>query len=278
MPDWPRGFGGAQYFESVGQVSSNGTQLSAPASANTKGSWQQIVAATDKDWDGFKVQILVGQGTLDVLVDLAIGAAASEQVILENVLVSSPNIGSGDGYTAAHFYCPLPIKAGTRVAGRYQTSSTTNDEVFVILEGCPGTWLSTLGLTRATTYGAATADSGGTSVDSGAVANTKGSWAQLSAAITNPMRYAVVCVGNQANAARTNTSFLVDLGIGAAASEVVAVPNLYYRARQFDDLIVPPFTDVPLSVGVGQRLVARCQSQITDATDRLLDVVVIGFD
>lgn len=278
MPDWPRSFGGVQYFESVGQVSSNGTGLTAPASANTKGAWQQITAATDKDWDGFHVQVLVGQGTLDVLIDIGIGAAASEQVILENVLISSPNVGAGDGYTAAHFYVPLPVKAGTRVAGRYQTSSTTNDEVFVLLEGAAGDSFSALSLGRATTYGASTADSGGTSVDCGGSINTKGAWSQLSAAIANPIRHALVCFGNQANNARTNVSFLVDVGVGAAAAEVVVVPNMYVRARQFDDLLVPPFAERSMTAQSGQRLAARAQCQTADATDRLVDVVVIGFD
>lgn len=277
LPDVLRAFRPTVY-DDEGHNNSNGTLITAPAGANSKGNWQQITASCPIDADGFYIQALVGQGTKDLLFDVGIGGAGSEVAILENVLISSPSVGAGDGYSPGHFYVPLPVTAGTRVAGRYQTSSTTNDELFLLLQFVKDDRLRALRCSRATTYGANTADSGGTSVDPGGSVNTKGGWSELSSAITNPIRHAIVCIGSQANGTRTNYSWAADIGIGAALSESVVIPNMYLRARLFDDVLLPHFIERSVTIRAGQRLAARAQANGTDATDRLFDAVVIGFD
>lgn len=264
-------------FDDEGRSGSNGTALTAPASTNTKADWTQITASCPIDADGFFVEMIVGQnGAKDFLFDIGIGGAGAETVILENVLFTAP-VGSNE-YLASDFFVPLRVAAGTRVAARYQCSSTTSDEMFCEIQFVKGEWYRGLTCRRAATYGASTADSGGTSIDPGGSADTKGNYSQLSAAVTNPIRYALICVGGQGNGARSGFSWQVDIGVGAALSETVIVPNLYVRAGVAIDQLLPTVVGRGMTVRAGQRLAARAQCNGTDATDRLLDLVVIGFD
>lgn len=275
MPAWPSGYEGSR-VETIGEnlATTQGTILTSGA-ANTKGAYGQMSASTPFDADGFYVQLGNATVSRDFLLDIAVGAAASEQIIVSNMQVSA---GSGDNANGnQRAYVPIPIKTGTRVSCRVQ--STGASAVLVIqLTLVTGTFFAARSLGAATTYGAATGDSGGVSVDPGAVANTKGSWAQISASLTRPIKALILCVGNQANAVQTSHQALVDLGIGAGGSEVVVADNLLFQASVTDDLLRPGWIELALSIKSGTRLAARAQVDITDATDRLLDVVVVGFD
>lgn len=242
--------------------------------ANTKGTWVELVASCPFDAAGFFLSFSGGStNTHDVLLDVGVGAAGSEQVILENFL----NSLSGFASPRHNVFVPLPVKAGARVAVRTQ-STTNNGPCGVALQFVAGDFFSQLGLGRATTYGAATADSGGTEVDPGGTANTKGAYAQIVAATTNPIRYMVVCVGSRNNGVYASARSLMDIAVGAAASEQVLIDDLFMVVSDSTDLHEPASFGLPVSVAAGQRLAARAQTSITDATDRLRDIVIIGFD
>lgn len=271
MPDWPSGYGGTR-LEAIGAAAFD---IGVTAgSANAKGSWAELTSSSPIDADGFYLNVAMVGTNRDFLFDIGVGAAGSEVVILENVLVSIGSISIGQIVEA---YVPLPIKAGTRIAARCQ-STTVSAVLGIMAHLAAGDFYSAMRCGRATTYGALTADSGGTSIDPGAVASTKGSWVELAASLTNPFRSALVCVGNQANAVRSAASYSLDLGIGAAASEQVVLADNYMHADATTDLVFPPLIQRFLSAKSGERLAARAKSDITDATDRLFDLVVIGFD
>ena len=215
-----------------------------------------------------------GVASQDVLVDIGVGAAASEQVIVENILTS---IGSGFASAQTDVFVPVAVKAGQRLAARCQ-SSDANGGIEMGVQLCAGDFFSQLGLGRATTYGAVTADSGGTSVDPGGTAHTKGAWSQITASLTNPIRYMLICIGGQNNAVMSSSLNFLDIGVGAAGSEQVIVDDVYLISESGPDLYQPGVIGRAVSVAAGQRLAARKQCSITDATDRLNDVVIIGID
>ena len=272
---WPRAFRGSR-VDQIASVAATGKLLDIPsaASANTKGSWVQLTASAPFASAGFFVGFGNGDASTDLLVDIGVGAAGSEQVVVSNILVS---IGSGFASSATDVFFPLAVAEGQRLAARCQASAA-NGDIDMGLQLCAGDFFSQLGLGRATTYGANTADSGGVSVDPGAVANTKGAWSEISASITNPIRYMLICIGGQANAVMTSSFNLLDIGMGAAGSEQVVVDDLYLVAADNVDYYLPGMIGRPVSVASGQRLAARKQCSTTDATDRLNDIVIIGFD
>lgn len=250
------------------------TDLTTGGSAHTKGSYGQITAAASIDADGFWLQLIAGSASNDYLFDLAIGGAGSEVNILSNLLLCCSGFGVFESWDV---YVPLPIKRGTRIAGRAQ-STLASQNFRAGLTLCKGPMYRAMRQRRAVTYGANTADSGGQAIDPGGSANAKGSYAQLSAAITNPIRYAILCHGNVRNGARTDYTALLDLAVGAAASEVVVAGNMYLRLESASDMVRPALRGRWLDIERGSRLAARASCSGTDATDRLTDLVVIGFD
>lgn len=276
MPPRPfAGFGPISY-ETFGHATvANGTTVTASASTNTKGSYAELSASTGIDADGFYLYVLSGSLAADYLIDIAIGGSGSEVDILSNLLCSSPSNSNEAPY---EIYVPLPIAAGSRIACRCQ-SSDSNAGLTVSGVIAKGGFFEAMKMSRATTYGADTTDSGGVSVDPGATINTKGSYSQISAAITNPIRYAIICAGAQNNTVRTSMTHVVDIAYGGAGSETIIVPDLNLRqiAVSFDT-IQPAWTPRFFDLQAGQRLAARQASSNNDATDRLLDIAVVGFD
>lgn len=276
MNSWPRSFRGTRVTQ-LGAVLATTKLLAVPAAAgaNTKGSWVEVSASAPFDACGFYLQFGgFAVTTQDLLLDIGVGAGGSEQVILSNLPIS---VGTGFVATAVQPFIPLAIKAGQRIAARIQSSAASGG-VELGLHLSAGDFFSQLGLGRATTYGANTADSGGVSVDPGGVINTKGAWSEISASITNPIRYMLICVGSQANAVISSSNNLLDIGVGAAAAEQVVINNIALIGSGGPDLYEPGIVAMFVSVAAGQRLSARKQCTITDATDRLNDIVIVGFD
>lgn len=275
---WPRGGIRGSRLSQLNE-SLSGSEfgfVAAGSPANTKGSYTQIVASCPFDAAGFFLSFGGSNNTnvFDSLVDVAVGGAGSEQVILSNYLVSV------SGFVAAKMsvFVPLKIAAGQRIAVRHQ-ATTAGATLGIGIQIAAGDFFSDLTLGRATTYGADTSDSGGTQVDPGGIANTKGAWAQIVASTTNPSRYIIICVGSRANGVYdASSTSLMDIGVGAAASEQVLVDDLFAFVTGATDVYDTGAHARSVSVAAGQRLAARAQGSVTDATDRLRDIVVIGFD
>lgn len=272
MGDWSMLEG--QRVDTVGEVlgTTLGTTVTAGA-VNTKGGWAQLVAATSYDASGLMVFIGNKSGNLDYLVDIGVGAAASEQVIVPNLVA-----GFLQAWAINVYYIPVPIPAGTRVAARCQCTTGTFSLGVTISLLSQG-FMPSSPLGRVTAYGAATADSGGVSIDPGGVAHTKNTYSQINGVTANPIRALLIGIGNQLNAARTGCYWLVDIAIGAAGSEQIILPDLWIAVHSTGDNIIPSalgpfFVDIP----AGVRLAARAQCSTTDATDRLFDIVIYGID
>lgn len=118
------------------------------------------------------------------------------------------------------------------------------------------------------TYGINTANSQGTTVTTGA-ANTKGSWAELTASSEFASCGIMVHIGNNARSSR----YLVDIGVGASGSEDAIIPNLLLRAESSTSICTSFY--FPLSIASGTRIAARAQSE--DATVTLsVSVTIVG--
>lgn len=274
MADWPTTQG--QIYDTVGEVTSgatNGTSVSGTVN-NTKGVWAELIASTARVATGMQIDIHVG-GNGEFLIDIGIGAAGSEQVIIPNLHASRPTGGSRNGRNYV-FPCGL-IPAGTRISARCQASDTPNSSQVLVHLLSGGFPLSGLIGAVIDDIGTNTADSGGTQVDPGATANTKGAYSQLVATSTRRYRGLMVFTGSQGNLAMADARWLVDIAIGAASSEKIIIPDILFVSGSLTDIITPgaagPFlVDIPS----GTRLAARAQSDTNDATDRLLDVMLYG--
>lgn len=101
-------------------ATSAGTPLTAATATNTKGAWTEIVASTTDP-----IRLLIPfpskpAGTANSgangLIDIGIGPAGSEVVILSNLRFESY---SSEVFVTIHPWAPCRIPVGSRIAARY---------------------------------------------------------------------------------------------------------------------------------------------------------------
>lgn len=274
MPDYSAILG-SNRFDTINEsaAASRGTALTLPGANNTKGAYLQLVAATTFEASGLIVVLGNNQLYTDNLVDIAVGAGGSEQIIASNLLCSTREKAQ------AVYYLPIRIPVGSRIAARYQAADVSGGRVMyatATLLAAP--FLPGAPLSQITTYGAATGDSGGTAVDPGGSANTKGSYAQIDASTSRAIRSLIVAFGCANNSALTAAEGLVDVAVGAAASEQIILPDLWIRYSDQENLAPCVYGPFQVNIPAGTRISVRAQCSITDATDRIFDVVLYGAD
>lgn len=99
--------------------------------ANTKGSYAELAAATTQDYSGFFLGFTAGSATnssssnQQFILDLAVGASGSEKIIVPNIIMNGYSNTSLTAFRPANTpYFPIPIPAGCRIAARAQSSAT----------------------------------------------------------------------------------------------------------------------------------------------------------
>lgn len=278
MSNWPLWSGGNGGYQTCGvdPATTTLTQVTADAAANTKGAYAQLTAATVQDASGFLLHTgLPSAGGATYLLDLAIGGAGSEQVILSNFLLADQK-GTQNNSGATGVFIPLKIPAGVRVAARLQCS-TGGASLRVGLTLFDGGFLLPEGFQRCTTYGANTATSSGTATN--ADQNAMGAWGELTASTTNPIRLLYVApIVALADTALTSTTVLFNIGVGAAASEVEVVSDIPILGSVFEDAAHPRFIGpFPVNIPAGSRLAIQHQSNNSaDMHDMLWAVYGLG--
>lgn len=236
------------------------TTVTAAGSADTKGSWTEIIAAAAYDFDVKFIDVTFADtrqsGTdTSMLVDIGIGGSGSEVVVIPNLLAGHRH---GDPYITTRV--PISVAAGTRISARCQ-SCIASDTVLVTIDlygGQQFTSVRTFG--RATTYGV---------TDSGATKSTAlgddGTWVELDASIANPIR-AMVLMYDMGSADDGAGDFggddnVVAVGIGSASSEVQLYGGGFVRSESNESIqIAHPLTGyIPMSLNIpaGTRLAAR---------------------
>ena len=271
MADFP--IFGVRAWDAVGvdAAATTGSIVTGSGTINTKGSWSELVASITRraSWIAVNLQQFADG---DSLVDIGVGGAGSEKVIIPNIYVHRIAFTARD---QALYLFPITIAAGSRIAARGQ--STSVDMGFRVHCQLAYGGFPTTSLSAVDAMGDATADSGGTSIDPGGTTDTKGSWAQLIASTVRPVQCLILAFGTQLNTARVDNRWLVDIGIGAATSEQILIPDISIRSNVGADIITPLnsspfFLDIP----AGTRVAARAQSDSIDATDRLFDLIAYG--
>jgi hypothetical protein len=251
-------------------ASSTGTTVTADGTAHTKGAYAELVAATPFAVRGFLVMLGPGGDDRDYLIDIAIGAAASERDVVANLVFAGGSSGVA-GVSSSFF--PLALPQGVRLSARCQsTVGGATVPVAVLLVG--ETVAGFDALYTCTTYGAAAGDSGGVSVDAGASANTKGNYSEIAAATGAQIRWLGIGICNAGTAARATGTWLLDIAVGAGGSERVIIPDLMLHSITTSDVMIPQFVGVPVDIPAGTRIAARVA--FSALTNRTFDVVLYG--
>lgn len=268
---YPQNATGLNYITYPVGPTAAGLTLTANASANTKGVYNEFIASTPFTANFLIVTITGMNVARRYLVDIATGGAGAEVVLFPNLLVDGSGGAAGNTGAAIHVF-PVAIPSGTRIAGRVQSS--TGGAVVTLTV----TLIAAGGMVGATTfvnYGSNTGTSGGVAVDPGGVANTKGAYSEITASTSGVIQWMLIMATTGANAAPAAANFAVDIATGGAGTEVVLVPDL--RTNTTTQMSPNPaswslLTYIPAST----RIAIRMSSGITDATDRVLQFAIIA--
>ncbi len=257
----------------------------ASATPHAKGSWVTLLAATATNWDGGFYIIrnnvsFTGATDTSTLMDIGIGAAASEIVVLSDFAVGYKSVQAGTTTATETTYIPIRIPAGARIAARSQ-SAVVSKSVSVGVAGQYG--VSLIGNAvpqRSTTYGTTSATSCGTTVTGSASSNTYGSWAQVTASTTAPIHGLMVSIQGASSTNMASRYVTLKLGIGGAGSEQQIGPVMFFVASSnewvMNDTLMGGYIPVMgLSIPVGSRISAAVQG--STAVAEPYDVSVHAF-
>lgn len=247
------------------------------ASTHTKTAYTEIITSTLRPAAGF---LLAGFGASagGFLIDLAVGAAGSEKILLANLLHDLP-VAPGPHMTPAFF--PLAIPAGSRIAARIQQSVASINWQFWLMLISEGA-LHPYGYSKSETLGALTATTRGTAYDTGAVASTKNGWVEIAASTTIAARLIYLVLGNQNRTSLSATANnYLDIGVGAGGSEKIVVPDIIFRGEASSDRVRPSlFGPFPVDIASGSRIAINAQSSTTTDTTTSRDfdasIILVG--
>ena len=236
--------------------------------------WTELIASVAADAVGILITLgATAAGNTSALVDIAIGAAGSEQLLISN-LAGGYSGGWGIGNeTPKHYYFPLYIASGTRLAGRVHYAATASETVECAL------WLiggrrheARFVGSKVTTYGAVTASARGTLVTAGN--NIYGSTAQLAASTADPIK--AMQVGIQGGSDATLTNYRGYLKILAGTTILLddlawyVASNEWITAVQTNLLLSHSSLNWPAALDLG------AQTQVNGTTNVVHDCILYG--
>lgn len=272
MSDFP--LGGYTYSETIGATTAASLLTAVTSGAtNTKGAWTELAAATARATDFIIIYldfVAGGAAIRDVALDIAIGGAGSEVIIMEDLHTQlKSSIGP-----AIKFHFPVRIPKGVRVSARIATNASA--DVFSVGASLfTSKFKSGRGYSKVKTLGIV---GGGNptavAVDPGGTANTKGAWTEIVAATPERIQEFSLCIGGNTNNAHIDATFLADIAVGGAGSEVILVENIYITESSAETTRSP--THFPIEIPAGSRVAMRMQSSIIDPTDRVLSFAIAG--
>jgi len=235
--------------------------------ANVKGDYVQLISA-------------LGFAARGIWIDISNGSAIGSQIILDiaadaaggtTYLVVIPDlwVPNARDFVRSRVFIPKSFTSGSSIAARIQSAGSGVTCTVAILLDSQGQLPTIASITalNVSTSGATNA----TSIDPGGVANTKGGYTEIIPSTAEAYDGLIVVAALDNTTVGAAQNWLVDIATGAAASEVVAIPNLHFLADTARDGIINPNAVVPISIPISTRLSANPQCDSIDATDRLID-------
>ena len=214
IPKW----GTSRLESSQANTASAGVTLTQDGTtAHTKGPWSQLIASSS--FDSYGITVMIGTAAVAAstnvrrLVDIGIGAAASEIVIAPNLMCGNAGSWAVAGGGLAVYTFPIFIPAATRISGRCQANTVSGAvAALVFLHSLP---IGPMGWTgsRITAYGADTATSSGVSHSPGNAAYATDT--EITSSSSNPIKYLQAGTDLLTDTTGATLRGLVRIGVGA---------------------------------------------------------------
>ena len=225
----PRTGGAILESNTTGTTNEFGVSVAAGHLAHTKNTtYTELVAATAAAAYGIHVGVgAVGDTpstNTRTLVDIALGAASSEIVIIPNLLAGQTGAAASASSQPCYYYFPLYIPAGSRISATSQSvtgSDTVNVQIRLLEHPLPGAWYGQ----RVTAYGAKVSNSTGTSHTHGN--NAYATTTQITASTTYPIKFLQVGIDLFIDTAGATKRGLLRIAGGGSTNYIAS--DLPYR-------------------------------------------------
>jgi hypothetical protein len=221
--------------------------------------WTDLIASSTADAAGIAIGLrsTVAASATDTstLLDIALGAAASEVALVTSIPIGWKMLG----YTVD---IPCPVPSGSRVSARIRsiTASKVVDVTARLLDGPT--------VTAPDTIGAVPASSRGTLLPAATNATTPGSWQNIGS--TTGQAYQAVLVGIQGGADSTMAASGVRVDIGIASTRI---GTTWWHAFGTESYIAVGSPLLTVNVPAGSQL----QAQTYGAAGNTIDVILHGI-
>lgn len=239
------------------------------------GSWSAINSGAELRAGFWKIAFGMGAGAFRAMLDIGVqDQSGSVSPIFENILLNAPGSNCGDD---SYLMLPVYIDSGAYLMARTRVQAVAGNTVGI------GGNLIELGqyqrqvFRHGRVYGSDPSTIIGATVDPGGVANTYGAWTTVVTETTNPIKYLAACLSGRGNNALSTGNFNFDIGIGPVGAEVSIAEGIGFFSSTVNDQMLPSAIDFYPLIPSGSRIAARGKSTLTDATDRLFDICIIGM-
>src|SRR5215204_3821944 len=274
MAHYPQSTAGLNYITYPVGPNAVAATIAAHASNNTKGIYTEFIASSPFECNYVTIAMTRGAAAItSYLIDLATGAGGAETVVIPNIIYANNN--STTSHDGASMRLPLEIAASTRIAARSQCSAGGNNAFMAITLIASG---DTPAPTSYLNYGSNTANSMGVSVDPGGSTNTKGGYVEITPSTSAIIQILAFMVNLGSNTVPSAAQVAVDLATGAAASEVVLIPNLRNGCATGSaaSKMSIPWYEFLTYIAASTRLSVNASCDINDATDRIIRVALLA--
>lgn len=275
MPDFST-IGGSETKVETGLLdtgNSLGIGVAPSATIHTKGAWVTLNASTSFDYECIKLYARK-RGTDTYLVDIAVGSAGNEEVIVSNVPYGQISSSTIRGSWLYDF--PIHVAKGSRISVRCQYGQGSGSSLLVSIQGMSSGFNNSAGLAKVVDHGVTEATTDPTLIDPGTTVSTKGSYVELTASTNEDIKAFIICTTTNNNTANALAGYLMDVAIGGAGSEVIIVPDMFFYSGTAESC-TPNIINWPIQIPAGSRISVRMQCSINDGTDRLLRVALLGI-
>lgn len=236
---------------------------------NVKTAWSQLVASTTADVWAMSVipTDAFATGALShALLDIGVGAAASEQVVVSNMIVggtASANAGQNV------YWLPVWIPKGSRIAARMQSDPTKTIMRVTIVYYPGSSWTPWPTYTGVDCIGADTATSFGLSLTAGN-AGTESAWTNVGSVTTRQYKALKLVAQLDTNAALNSLAYHAEIGI---ASTTLAE---YWFSTSNQETLgnIFPFVPQPAMIPTGTQLMVRAECS---GTGEALQYGILAF-
>jgi hypothetical protein len=209
-------------------------------------------------------------GTSDFVFDIALSTG---DLIAGDLRLAALREGRHAG---GCYSMPLYVPAGSQLQVRC-AATTASATMTVVMVGASGGWMGAPGVRRCSALYTPSSSAG--VILTPTTANTDTAWTDLIASTTRECRAIMVAIGPGNEEVRaTAHHYLIDIGLGAAASETAIVSDLMAANGTTGDVPLPQvFGPFPTWIPSGNRISCRIRSDDVTAGERALDIAAWGF-